>query len=271
MGPAVTYLNENRRGWDRLAATGHPFSGPPSDEAFRQPLATLDGEGWLGSTLAGSRVLCLAAGGGRQGPLYAAAGADVTVVDLSERQLEIDRQVAAERELRLRTVRASMEDLTMFADATFDVIAHPVSTCYVPRVDRVFAEISRILRCQGLYISQHKSPTSLQVKADISETGWVLDTAYYHQGPLPSARPSRFREPGTIEYLHRWESLLGGLCRSGFVIEDLVEPFHSDPLAERGSFGHRCHYVAPYLRLKARRVARPEAAATRGGKLWIPT
>ena len=45
-------------------------------------------------------MLCLAAGGGKQSALYAAAGAEVTVVDLSPEMLALDRQVAAERSWR---------------------------------------------------------------------------------------------------------------------------------------------------------------------------
>ncbi len=267
----MTYLDHNRRGWDGLAAEGHVFCRPPSEAEFQQPLATLDGQGWLGADLTGTRVLCLGAGGGRQGPLYAAAGAEVTVVDISDRQLDVDRRVAAERRLAVRLVRTSMEDLSMLADASFDIVAQPVSSCYVPRLDRLFAEIGRVLRCQGLYVSQHKTPTSLQVNANISTAGWVLETAYYHQGPLPPAARSRIRETGTIEYLHRWESLLGGLCRHGFVIEDVAEPWHGDPQAEPGTFAHRCHYIAPYVRLKARRVVSSGGPSAPGGKLWVPT
>jgi hypothetical protein len=52
---------------------------------------------------------------------------------------------------------------------------------------------------------------------------------------------------GTIEYLHRWEQIVGGMCRAGFVIEDLVEPMHADDTAEPGAFGHRSRYVPPYV------------------------
>jgi hypothetical protein len=69
--------------------------------------------------------------------------------------------------------------------------------------------------------------------------------------------------------LHRWEELLGGMCRAGFVIEDVLEPMHADEQAAIGSFGHRSRYVAPYVRIKARRTgnAATGEAATR---LWTP-
>lgn len=67
----------------------------------------------------------------------------------------------------------------------------------------------------------------------------------------------------------RWEELLGAMCRSGFVIEDLIEPFHAEPQAAPGSFPHRSRYVPPYVRIKARRTG-PLPANQSSGKLWTP-
>src|SRR5881275_1041718 len=98
-----------------MAAKRQRFTRAAADADFANPLVTVDQIGWLGGDIRGKNVLCLAAGGGKHGPLYAAAGAIVTVVDLSPAQLELDREVAAERRLELKTVEASMDDLAMFA------------------------------------------------------------------------------------------------------------------------------------------------------------
>ena len=74
---------------------------------------------------------------------------------------------------------------------------------------------------------------------------------------------SRLREEGTLEYLHRWEEILGYLCSSGFVIEDVCEPLHGDKDAEPGSFGHRCKFIAPYVRIKARRIGTTASGGTK--------
>ncbi|MEQ8788991.1 MAG: class I SAM-dependent methyltransferase [Pirellulaceae bacterium] len=259
----------NRRAWDDRVRDRQRFTRPASDQEFADPLKTVDGVGWLGGDIRGRRLLCLAAGGGRQGPLYAAAGAEVTVVDISPEMLRLDREVAAERRLDLKTVEASMDDLTMFAAAQFDIVVHPVSTCYVPDIAPVYREVARVMRAHGVYISQHKQPTSLQASLDASPRGYELIEPYYRQGPLPQVAGSRLREEGTLEYLHRWEQLLGLMCRSGFVIEDLIEPVHADKTADKGAFGHRCRYIAPYVRIKARRT---NTQADRGarGVLWTP-
>src|SRR5688500_8723424 len=104
----------NRRAWDAMVRQRQRFTLAARDEDFADPLKTLDGLGWLGGDVRGRRILCLAAGGGRQAPLYAAAGAVVTVVDISSAMLELDRQVAQERKLQLRTVETTMDDLSMF-------------------------------------------------------------------------------------------------------------------------------------------------------------
>ena len=260
----------NQGAWDRMARGGHRFAQPAKEEDFKDPLKTVDRWGWLGESLYGKRILCLAAGGGRQGPLYAAAGGIVTVVDISGAQLEIDRRVASERGLQLRTVEASMDDLSMFAPADFDIVIHPVSTCYVPDVAPIFREVAKVLCSGGLYISQHKTPTSLQADIQRSERGYELTEPYYRDGPLPEVRGSRHREEGTLEYLHRWDQLLGGMCRAGLVIEDLVEPLHAKEDAEPGSFEDRSKYIAPYVRIKARRMGQA-SPQIESGALWLPS
>jgi len=266
--------DHNRKAWDKMVVDKRCFTKPAKDEDLHDPLSTIDAQGWLGGNIANQQVLCLAAGGGRQSAIYAAAGANVTVVDISPAMLELDRQVAQQRGFELRVVEASMDDLSVFSNAEFDIVIQPVSTCYLPNITPVFMEVARVLRSSGIYISQHKQPTSLQTSLQRSENGWTLDQPYYCSGPLPmlpmnQGQGSRLREEGTREYLHRWEDILGGMCRAGFVIEDFIEPFHADPDAVRSSFGDRCHFTAPYMRIKARRSSEV-AASNNKPPLVIP-
>ncbi len=66
-----------------MAKVGHKLTNPATREEMANALKVIDASGWLPGGIRGWKVLCLAAGGGRHGPLYAAAGAQVTVVDLS--------------------------------------------------------------------------------------------------------------------------------------------------------------------------------------------
>jgi len=264
-------ISKNRQVYDAMAAADSPLCRPAKDEELHDPLATVDAAGWLGNSIEGRNLLCLAAGGGRQSSLYAAAGANVTVVDISSAMLELDRQVAAERGYSIRLFETSMDQLSMLHNGEIDIVIHPVSTCYLPNIQPVFLEVGRVLRAGGIYVSQHKQPTSLQASLDPVEGSYRLQHRYYREVPVPadtsnSANSRRLREPGAIEFVHRWEEIVGGMCRAGFVIEDLSEPMHARKDALPGTFADRASYIAPYVRIKARRRGQLAANAS----LWLP-
>ena len=130
--------------------------------------------------------------------------------------LEQDRRVARERGLELHTIAASMDDLPMLANASFDLVTQPVSTCYVPSLAKVYAEIARVLRIGGQYLSQHKQPANLQAAPTPFPSGYAVTEDYYAKGPVPPLHGEfEHREKGAFEFVHRWEEIVGGLCRSG--------------------------------------------------------
>jgi SAM-dependent methyltransferase len=227
----------NTSAWNTLA----------NDPRFAGGEAPLDRSGldeWLrDEPLQGKALLCLGAGGGRQGPLHAAAGALVTVVDISPTMLAHDRKAG------LKTLLASMDKLDGLADASFDYVVQPVSSCYVADLDRVHAEVARVLKPGGLYVVQHKQPASQQAS---DGHGYVIEFPCADGAALPGEDGGP-REPGTIEFVHSLDSLVGGLCRAGFVIEAFGEPTRGDASAPPGSPGHREWRLPPYLKIRARR------------------
>lgn len=266
---AMDYRRLNSVAYDRLVGQGSAFAKVATDDEVAKPLAVLDGRGWLPESVAGLDVLCLAAGGGWQSILYAAAGARVTVVDLSPAMLRLDEREAKRRGYVVTLIEGSMDDLHMLPDARFDIVHQPVSTCYVPDIEGVYREIARVVRDGGIYISQHKQPTTLQVTHRTAEGQYVVGLEYYRESPLPTTEDTMFREAGTVEYLHRWEQLVGGLCRTGFVLEDLTEPYRADRTSPIGHYRHRGRFLPPYVRLKARRVLRDQTPRASNG-LWVP-
>ncbi len=119
-------LAPNRAAWDREVDSGNEWTRPVGPEVTARARAgdwsvVLIGyepvpRDWFPADLAGVPVLCLASGGGQQGPVLAAAGAEVTVLDNSPRQLARAVEVAAREGLTLHTVLGDRRDLDAFPD-----------------------------------------------------------------------------------------------------------------------------------------------------------
>ena len=157
----------NRAAWDREVDQGNEWTRPVGPMSSPGPggdwSVVLIGyepvpRDWFPADLAGAAMLCLASGGGQQGPVLAAAGADVTVFDNSPGQLGRDEEVAAREGLALRTVLGDMRDLGVFADGRFNVVFNPVSNVFCPDLAPVWRECFRVLRPAGLLLTGFTNP-----------------------------------------------------------------------------------------------------------------
>jgi SAM-dependent methyltransferase len=141
--------------------------------------------------LKGLKVLGLASGGGQQGPILAALGADVTIFDNSEKQLMQDRMVSDRYNLNIKTVQGDMRDLSAFDTGTFDLVFNPCSIVFVPDVKPVWNECSRVLRHGGILMTGLINPVSFQLAE--SRNGLIL----HHKQPytdLHSLPEEKLRE-----------------------------------------------------------------------------
>lgn len=229
----------NREAWNRQVETGNEWTRPVGPEV----IAAARGGTWAVllteqepvprawfPPLQGCDVLCLASGGGQQGPVLAAAGARVTVFDNSPRQLAQDRAVAAREELELRTVEGDMSDLSAFADASFDLVFHPVSNCFAEDVRPVWREAYRVLRPGGVLLAGFVNPVVFLFDEDRADAGeLVVRHALPYSDPahLPAdalARKVAARVP--LEFGHLLGDQLGGQLDAGFVLTALYEDRH---------------------------------------------
>jgi len=185
------------------------------------------------SPLKGADVLCLASGGGQQGPVLAALGANVTVCDNSSAQLKQDQLVAEREALILRTVEGDAADLSMFANGSFDLVFNPCSTVFMADVRTVWKECSRVLRPNGILMTGSMNPIHYifdNIKAD--EEG-VLDVKYsipYSDlNSLSEEDLKKYVEKGLpVEFGHSLTDLLGGQLDAGLVITDMYEDYMLD-------------------------------------------
>lgn len=232
----------NREAWNREVEGGkNPWSQPVSAEiiakARQGEFAILLTENiavprrWF-PPIHGADVLCLASGGGQQGPVLAAAGANVTVLDNSPAQLKQDQLVAEREALPLRTVEGDAADLSAFADGSFDLIFNPVSTVFMSNVLSVWRECFRVLRQHGVLMTGFMNPVHYLFDLYKADEG-ILEVAhsipYSDLTSIPKEDLDELIEKGLpVEFGHSLTDLLGGQCNAGFVITDMYEDYMLD-------------------------------------------
>ncbi len=234
----------NRESWDKQVEYGNPWTIPVSPETIAeahqgrwQVLLTEQlfvPREWFPASLAGLDLLGLACGGGQQGPIFAALGARVTILDNSPRQLARDREVAAREGLAIATVEGDMRDLSAFADQSFDLVFHPVSNCFIHEIRPVWREAYRVLRPGGMLLAGFNNPDTYVFDYHEAEQG--IFTARYK---LPfdarqMTEEERQREFGDapLEFSHSLADQIGGQLEAGFLLSGLYEDTQKSVLGE---------------------------------------
>lgn len=231
----------NRTAWDREVELNNQWTVPVSSQEVE---AARRGEwkvgltptkpvprAWFPPDLHDVDLLCLASAGGQQGPIFAAAGANVTVFDNSPRQLDQDRMVARRDGLHIATVEGDMRDLSAFPDERFDLIFHPVSNVFCPEIRPVWREAYRVLRPGGSLLVGFTNPIIYIFDLRRIEDDGVLEVRYrLPYSDLENLPPEQLaglleaNEP--LEFSHSFEDQIGGQIEAGFLIAGFYEDIY---------------------------------------------
>jgi len=254
----------NKNAWDHAADEGdNPYTNAISPEEIEK---VKQGE-WLiylsdckpvphswFPELKGLRVLCLASGGGQQAPIFAALGADVTLLDASPKQLAQDEYVAKRENLDIRIVEGDMADLSAFGDSSFEIIFIPPSTLFIPELAPIWNECYRVLGADGVLMTGFMNPDEFifdDVAIDeknILEVKHALPFVEY-EILSQEALEERIRDKEMFHFSHTMETQLGGMLKAGFVITG----FYEDRRPDEDDNPIR-HYMPSYYVTRAQKV-----------------
>ncbi len=236
----------NRDAWDRQVESGNEWTvgaTPEMVEAARGgdlSKVVLIGHkpverSWFPAELHGVRILGLASGGGQQGPLLAAAGAEVTVLDNSSAQLARDEEVARREGLTIRTVLGDMRDLSVFADGAFDVIFNPVSNLFCPELEPVWRECARVMGAGGTLMCGFMNPDLYIFDFEALDRAEFVVRYSLPYSDVESLSEEQLAARGDypLEFSHTMTEQIGGQIAAGFAITGFEElPHHADATAK---------------------------------------
>jgi SAM-dependent methyltransferase len=230
-------LKYNKKAWNSEVVKGNEWTIPVDHETIEKakngdwkivltPTKPVP-KNWYPNPLKGKDVLCLASGGGQQGPIMAAVGANVTVLDNSPKQLEQDNLVAKKENLNIRTIEGDMRDLSFFDDNSFDFIVHPVSNCFVDKIQPIWNEAYRVLRKVGILISGFVNPVVYVFDDDDLDKNKFTVKHSIPYSDLTSIderkRAEYIADNSALEFSHTFEEQIGGQIKAGFSIEGFYE------------------------------------------------
>lgn len=244
------YTDINSKTWDKWAENGCEWSVPISHEeyinakagnwgVYLTPCKTVPKDWFL--PFEGARLLGLASGGGQQMPVFSALGADCTVFDYSDSQLESERAVSAREGYSISIIKGDMTKRLPFEDENFDMIFHPVSNCYIEDVYHVWKECYRVLKKGGVLLAGMDNGLNFLFEDDNPLT--VVNKLPFN--PLKMS-DERFRQMSDnhegIQFSHSLEEQIGGQLKAGFVLTDIFEDRDREGGAKIGEYAPQ--YIA---------------------------
>jgi SAM-dependent methyltransferase len=264
----------NEQIWDELAQQGVLCSQPKLHLTPESAKEYINRHGFYPESLEGKDVLCLACGGGQQSIGFALLGANVTVVDFSEQQLEKDRLVAQRFDKDIRVVKSDMRDLSFCEDHSFDIVYQPYSINYIPSVEKVFDEVARVLKAGGVYDLMFHNPYAHGTWKDgcwVKEwkteelwqgKGYPVWQPYKEGHPITTADPhwnftnhndKEVQITSPQEYRHTLSTMFTGLLSRGLEIIQFKEEIGEDYDSQPGTWEHYTSCLPPWMYVLSRK------------------
>lgn len=172
------------------------------------------------SNCKGKKVLGIAAGGGQQMPIFAALGADCTLLDISYPQLSADEEVSKRENYKIHLIKGDMAETLPFSDDSFDIVINPVSNHYIDDIDSLFKEIYRVLKPNGVFIAGMENEIYWTTNPHTHRMQYSLPI-----NPLKDKKLAKQlqKKEFAFQFSHTTSEQLNGQLKAGFIIKDVYE------------------------------------------------
>jgi SAM-dependent methyltransferase len=204
---------------DPCPLAGYPLAGDDWGETVHYgPLVADENTLRLLGALTGRRVLLLGCGSGQPAAALSTAGARVIAVEPSPVAADEARRYLARRGLSVEVHERDLAELAFVRAETVDIMLSVFSLAGVADLTRVFRQVHRVLKSDSAIVVSlpHPMLSLVDAPADRSDPPRRYGEAHpvrWHSG-----------EVSGVDHGHTIESLATALGRTGFRIENLLEP-----------------------------------------------
>lgn len=225
----MKYQDINSKTIDRWIEEGWEWGKPISIEEYEKakngewdvlltPTKPVPHE-WFGD-LSNKKLLGLASGGAQQIPIFSALNAKCSVLDYSKKQIQSEIDFSKIAGYEVETYLYDMTKPLPFEDETFDIIFHPVSNCYVEKVEPIFKECYRILKKGGILLCGLDNGINYIFDEDEK---FIVNKLPFNPLVNKEQYNQLIKEDCGIQFSHTLTEQIGGQLKAGFKLVDLYE------------------------------------------------
>jgi ubiquinone/menaquinone biosynthesis C-methylase UbiE len=227
-----------RSAWNEISPYYQAENRIPTGFVHYGPHCPNEDELQLIGDVTGKHVLEVGCGGGQCSIAFAKRGAIATGIDLSDKQVEFARELAAAEGVQATFAQSSAEDLSAISEASQDVVFSAYALQYVEHPDRCFGEVARVLKPGGAFVFSVDHPFWYCVaEQDMRIVFSYFDRVYWYDWEQ-KGMPTRPKVTQFQRTVGDWFRFLRG---AGLEVLDIIEP---EPV-EEGSGQDWGEYYAP--------------------------
>ncbi len=226
------YWNNNATAWmEHIHEYGNPIRDLFNTPAFNEFIGDFPGK----------QVLDVGCGEGRNARFLAGRGARVTGMDISGGLITFARQQEGKEPLGIDYVEASVSDLSVFDDNSFDAVVSVMVLMDVAELDTGSREIYRVLKPGGRYAFSVRHPCFITrdfriVKNESGDARLLVGQYFDHQPRLERIFSTRTDKPMVVpKFPYTLSDYINYTVNAGFRIEQVLEPRPSVESCERHS------------------------------------
>lgn len=213
-----------KKGWNIISEGYQKKTKISLEDVHYGPISPGESELKLLGNVGDKDILEMGCGGGQNSIVLAKRGARSVGLDVSEEQIMYAKNLARKQKSEVSFLVATMEEASV-KDESFDIVLSSCAIGYSENPRRIFHEVFRILRKDGLFVFCVVHPIANRGRPIRSGTRrlWGLGNYFYRRKRIWKWKLEE-RVAEFYGFGRPFEDYFNPLVASGFVVEKILEP-----------------------------------------------